>query len=294
MKPLVCFLALLVFLIFEDSQAFADDVSEAARSGDIDRLISLLDEGAPVDGTGAVQPIHFACMAGQSDAVLVLLERGADPDAKSLIGTPLIVAAGRKNAELVELLLAQGADPTLAGGREEHTPLHAAAHSGATDIVLILIEHGVDPDVRTKYGEPALHLAVMREHVETADVLRDASKWTPPQPPSEADLAAIDDETARIAVDRCTLCHSLKKDEVHSGPPLWGVFGSSVASAQGFIYSEAMKSTEKVWDIATLNAFIADPRMAIPGNAMAKSGDDIRVEDQESRWAIIAFLTRLN
>ncbi len=293
MKPLNCSLAVLVILAFQSIQASADDVADAARSGDVERLVLLLDEGASVAGGGVVQPIHFACMAGHSDVVRVLLERGADPDAGSLLGTPLVVAAGRKHTEIVELLIAQGADPTLAGGREEHTPMHAAAHAGATDIVLILIDHGVDPDVRTKHGEPAVHLAVKREHIETADVLRDASNWMPPEPPSDSDLAAIDDETARSAVERCTLCHSLEKGEVRSGPPLWGVFGSPVARTEGFTYSEAMKSTDRVWDIATLNAFIADPRMAIPGNAMAVSGDDIRVEDRASRWAIIAFLTRL-
>ncbi|MCG7521739.1 ankyrin repeat domain-containing protein [Ruegeria sp. Ofav3-42] len=293
MKPLVCSLALLAFLIFPSSQVSADEVADAARSGDIDRLISLLEDGAPVSGDGAIQPIHFACMAGQIDAVRVLLERGADPNASSLLGTPLIIAAGRKHAEIVELLLNNGADLELAGGKEKHAPMHAAAHAGATDIVLILIDHGADPDVRTKYGEPALHLAVKREHIETANVLRDASNWTPPYPPTETDLAVIGDDVAREAVEQCTLCHSLKQGEVHHGPPLWGVLGGPVARIEGFTYSKAMKSVDGDWDIARLDAFIADPRMAIPGNTMAKSGDDIRVEDRDTRWAIVAFLSRL-
>lgn len=293
MKPLCRCLIISAFFILQNVQASADEVADAARSGDIDRLVLLLDEGAPVEGDGDVQPLHFACMAGQADAVRVLLERGADPNAASVLGTPLVIASGRKHTDVVELLIVKGADPVLTGGREEHTPLHAAAHAGATDIVRLLIDYGVDPDARTKYGEPALHLAAKRDHIETAEVLQAASKWIPPQPPTEADLAAIDEETAREAVERCTLCHSLKKGELHSGPPLWGVFGNSVARIEGFTYSKAMKSFDGDWDIAALDAFIADPRMAIPGNNMARSGDDLRVADRESRWAIIAFLQKL-
>ncbi|WP_369324001.1 ankyrin repeat domain-containing protein [Leisingera aquaemixtae] len=70
-------------------------------------------------------------MAGHEEAARILLEYGADPNADTALGTPLMVAAGRDRTELIELLLDHGADLEATGGREERTPLHSAAASGA-------------------------------------------------------------------------------------------------------------------------------------------------------------------
>ncbi|MEX0306255.1 MAG: ankyrin repeat domain-containing protein [Ruegeria sp.] len=290
MKLILYCLAFLVSLTAHIHELKAGEVADAARSGDIDRLIALLEAGAPVDEPGAAQPLHFACMSGQTEAALILIERGADPNADSALGTPLMVAATREQSEIMELLLANGADASAVGGKDERTALHAAAHTGALEATRILLDHGADPDARTKFGEPALHLAVKRKHTEVADLLRAATKWTPPPSPSDVDLAAIDTQTMRNAIDVCDVCHSIDSLEPRSGPPLLGIYDNPIAGTEGFTYSEALKSTKGVWDVATLNAFLADPKMAIPGNAMGASGDDLRVTDQATRWAIIAFL----
>ncbi len=294
MKFFCLWLVLTFSLGTQFTLADAGEVADAARSGDVDKLVELLDGGAPVDEAGAAHPLHFASMSGQFEAARILIERGANVDADSALGTPLSVAAGRKHTDIVELLLTHGADPTAVGGRDQRTPLHAAAHAGAIDVVRILLDNGVDPDARTKFGEPALHLAVKRNHIEVSELLRAASNWTPPPPPSDADLSAIDAQTRRDAVDVCDVCHSLDSNEFRNGPPLPNVFGRSIAGVEGFNYSEAMKSVGGVWDAATLNAFLFDPKMAIPGNTMGASGDDLKVADQTTRWAIIAFLKERN
>lgn len=78
----------------------------------------LVDRGADV-GTAArndmrVQPLHAAVAARNVDAVALLLERGADPDARQQEGyTPLMAAAGAGRSDMVDMLLARGADPGL-------------------------------------------------------------------------------------------------------------------------------------------------------------------------------------
>ena len=78
----------------------------------------LLERGA-IAGTAArndmkVQALHAAVAAGNADAVTMLLESGADPNARQQVGyTPLMGAASAGRADLVDLLLRRGADASL-------------------------------------------------------------------------------------------------------------------------------------------------------------------------------------
>jgi ankyrin repeat protein len=78
----------------------------------------LLERGASVAAAAhnamKVQPLHAAVAARNAGAVALLLEGGADPNARQQIGyTPLMGAAGAGRNDMVDLLLARGADPTL-------------------------------------------------------------------------------------------------------------------------------------------------------------------------------------
>ena len=79
----------------------------------------LLAAGAPADADqenpARVRPLHSAVAARDHDAARALLAAGADPDCVQQGGyTPLLAAAHHDDAEMAELLLAHGADRTLA------------------------------------------------------------------------------------------------------------------------------------------------------------------------------------
>jgi ankyrin repeat protein len=83
-----------------------------------DVVAELLARGADVGAASAnpmkVQPLHSAATIQSVAICRRLLEAGADPDARQQVGyTPLMSAALRGNEELVELLLAHGADPRI-------------------------------------------------------------------------------------------------------------------------------------------------------------------------------------
>ena len=64
-----------------------------------------------------VQPLHAATAARNAEAVTVLLEAGADPDARQHGGwTPLAAARHAGQDAIAEILLAHGADPSTAAG----------------------------------------------------------------------------------------------------------------------------------------------------------------------------------
>ena len=80
----------------------------------------------------------------------LLLKAGANPDAPSDAGPPLLWACGHGRTEVAEMLLDAGADPN--GSSEDGvTALLAAAAAGETEIVKLLLKRGADPN--GKIGE---------------------------------------------------------------------------------------------------------------------------------------------
>ena len=102
----------------------------------------LLERGA-IAGTAArndmkVQALHAAVAARNADAVLMLLDRGADPNARQQIGyTPLMGAASAGCADLADLLLQRGADPSLVS-EEGKTAADIAREHGHNDLATTL------------------------------------------------------------------------------------------------------------------------------------------------------------
>jgi cytochrome c len=83
----------------------------------------------------------------------------------------------------------------------------------------------------------------------------------------------------------CAACHSA--DGTNGlGPSFKGVYGRKSGTGNGFTYSAAMRKSGVTWDDKSLDAFIADPQKAIPGNVMAFPG----VADEKQRAEIIDYL----
>jgi len=122
----------------DDLGAAADllDADAAAR----DRRTTLDDAlGFYSGGT----PLHVAADSGSERVAALLLERGADANARSLIGhTPLHAAAAAGQQEVAALLLLRGADPGARDARHQATPLEWAAFQQRDDMVAWLKERG--------------------------------------------------------------------------------------------------------------------------------------------------------
>lgn len=87
---------------------------------------------------------------------------------------------------------------------------------------------------------------------------------------------------------QCADCHSPGANN-GVGPGLKGVVGRKAGTQPDFTYSAAMSKSALTWDDRTLDAFLADPRTALPGTAMAFPG----VEDAKDRADLIAYLKTL-
>jgi cytochrome c len=83
--------------------------------------------------------------------------------------------------------------------------------------------------------------------------------------------------------EACTDCHSLDKNDV--GPRHRGVFGRKAGSLPDYSYSEALKSSNIVWNEETLDKWLTDPQAFVPGTKMY-----FHLDNAQDRADVIAYL----
>ena len=107
-----------------------------------------------------------------------------------------------------------------------------------------------------------------------------------------ATLAAIsgDAKAGKKAFRKCKACHQVKEGRNATGPTMFGVFGRTAGTVEGFRYSEAMAASGLIWDAATLQAFLSDPKGTLPGTSMSFAG----LKKEKDLTNVIAYLASLN
>jgi ankyrin repeat protein len=170
----------------------------AVEGGDLDTIRLLLDKGVDVNArtTGAFSEIRFgnlgpppgfepekgvtalmvAAYSNDAEAARLLLDRGADVNAKSSDGvTALLAGADRGDGALIKTLVEKGADVNLVDpmGR---TPLILMAACDYTEpgTIRLLLDKGAGVDVKGKDGLSALAWARQRGDSPVVKILRDA------------------------------------------------------------------------------------------------------------------------
>lgn len=153
---------------------FRTPLTLATDQGHNAAIEQLLDAGSDINfSNDNNSPLNEAILRGHIETVRLLLSRGADsnkPDDLSLL--PLLIAV--KDAQLVDTLLAAGADPQLRHGSGA-TAIHFAARGGHADSIGSLIRAGVDVDIaenteQTCARNPLYH-AVQSQHEDAARIL---------------------------------------------------------------------------------------------------------------------------
>ncbi len=90
----------------------------------------------------------------------------------------------------------------------------------------------------------------------------------------------------QIYESRCIACHSPDANRV--GPMHRGVFGRKAGSVANYNYSNAVKSSDVVWNDQTLDQWLTNPQAFIPGQKM-----NFKVANPQDRADIIAYLKTL-
>ena len=144
----------------------------------------------PVDincGGGGRTPLHRAACNGHTTMVDMLLEKGANIEAKDTNGvTPLYWASHEGHTGTAEALLAKGAD-IEAKDNDGFTPLHRASFQGHTGTMTALLDSGADTSLKNKAGETAHDLA----YETVADDAALMTRLVPVNPAVTAATAAL-------------------------------------------------------------------------------------------------------
>ena len=116
-------------------------------------------------------PLHFAAWNGYKEVAEILIDNGADLNVinNELAGTPFITALDwaiqQGRTETADLLRKHGG-MTVEELRAGMTPLHAAARKGLKEVVELLIANGADVNAKDVLGQTPLHFADTKEIAE--------------------------------------------------------------------------------------------------------------------------------
>ncbi len=155
--------------------AFAGPIHMAAAAGNENKVKNLINSGVSVNQIDIFffnwTPLHHAAYWGEISVVKLLIDKGANVDAKAKQGsTPLMVALENGKTEVAKMLIEYNAD-IEAVKNDGYSPLHAAVYY--PDIVEILVNEGLDVNVKTNQGDTPLDLANASGLTDSAIILRE-------------------------------------------------------------------------------------------------------------------------
>jgi ankyrin repeat protein len=136
-------------------------MANALRNADRNEFKKLLRDNPDIanrKGPGGWTPLMYAAWYGDAEAVRLLLEKGADANARNDAGAAAIMYAVA-DLERTRILLEHGADPNARSGEGRTALLIAAGRTGASPVVKLLLEHGANASVQGSDGRTALAIA---------------------------------------------------------------------------------------------------------------------------------------
>ncbi|MBV9971542.1 MAG: ankyrin repeat domain-containing protein [Xanthobacteraceae bacterium] len=135
----------------------------AARKGNVDTVRALLEAGADPnvkEKNGGQTALMWAASGGYSAVTAELVRHKADVNARSKSGSTALMFAARGDLASTRTLLDAGADPNVEIPDWKGTALGIASTMGQPDIVEALLAKGADINHRDDNSFTALHSAV--------------------------------------------------------------------------------------------------------------------------------------
>jgi len=124
-----------------------------------------LAEGARIDAKDAwpgATPLYYAVEGGHKEIVELLINGGADINARKGSSTPLDIAIDKEHKEITQLLVDKGAMVSS---------IHVAAQMGYQRQTKAFLDQGIDVDLKNQAGSTPLLYAVRGRHKDIVELL---------------------------------------------------------------------------------------------------------------------------
>lgn len=115
-------------------------------------------------------PLFLAIISEYAEIVEYLIANGAEIDEPANDGTtPLLLAIQLANYEIVELLIENEANVNLPNNQDH--PILMASYQGCHDILTLLIKHGANVNELRENGDTPIFVAIAYRHYDVIEVL---------------------------------------------------------------------------------------------------------------------------
>jgi len=148
----------------------------AAMGNQLKVIQLLMASGAKIESKDNYNnsPLHLAVHKNKLEAVRLLLSQGAEIDAIDNDGkSPVFFSLVKSKVDILKLLLSKGANINQVSN-DNAIPLHFAAENGSLECAKLLIQKGSKINITTKnIGFSVLHKAVLSENIALVQILLD-------------------------------------------------------------------------------------------------------------------------
>ena len=283
---------------------------EAARSGDVEMLQSLLRESVALETESAdgSTALLAAVASSHTEAVRVLLAAGADMKARSRTGeTALTLAAAANRFEIVDALLVGGAEIDVKG-RYRMSPLMLASQNGHGQTVAALLDAGAAPNARSLDGDTGLGLAAAGQHTAVVRLLlgagadpnlAESGKETPLMKARNPAIARAllragarvnaSDDRGLTALMMVVAGNDARSPRRSGAVDVFGTVRALLAAGADVGARDTAKRTALIWATKGRPGGTTNPAILPP---LIEAGSDVDARDQEDATPLFYALVR--
>ena len=165
----------ILFFILNVVGSYAQEsIFMIARSGSVEQLKELIKTHPDCinqKNEDGYSPLILACYRANNSVAAFLIENGALVDENSPMGTPLMAAVVKGNAEIATLLLNKKADVNSADANGTTALIYAVQFNNKT-MLSLLLKHNADRSHKDKDGKTAFEHAVFSGNEDIINLLK--------------------------------------------------------------------------------------------------------------------------